>query len=112
MELYSQKPGTKFGWYQEERILDIVTNQPTKKRATLAEYTQNGKYCLEGLAFQVDTNEAQCTLTNAIKFDGKVANAPYNCTATDPNKKCQIVYEQGTPQEDHVEVFCRCSMSK
>ena len=93
MELYSQKPGTKFGWLQEEGIhydilLDLVTNEPTKKRATLAEYTQNGKYCLEGLAFQVDTNEAQCTSTNAIKFDGKVANAPYNCTATDPNKKC------------------------
>ena len=40
-----------------------------------------------------------------------MTNVPYNCTATDPNKRCQIVYEEGTPQEGHVEVFCRCSMS-
>ena len=31
-----------------------------------------------------------------IKFDGAVTNAPYNCIANDPNKKCQIVYEEGT----------------
>lgn len=44
-------------------------------------------------------------------FDNIVTNDPYNCTATDPNKMCQIVYEQGTPNEGFVEVFCRCSMS-
>lgn len=46
-----------------------------------------------------------------IKFDGEKTNAPYNCIATDPNKKCQIVYEEGTPAENYVEVLCKCSMS-
>lgn len=43
--------------------------------------------------------------------DDEQTNAPYNCTATDPNKKCRIIYEEGTPQEGEVEVLCRCSMS-
>jgi len=52
-----------------------------------------------------------CTKTDTINFDGVTTNEPYNCTATDPNKKCQIVYEQGKPEENYVEVLCRCSMS-
>ena len=43
--------------------------------------------------------------------DDQVTNAPYNCTATDPNKKCKIIYEEGTAQEGVVEVLCRCSMA-
>ena len=54
---------------------------------------------------------AQCTTADVIKFDDKVTNAPYDCTATDPNKKCHIVFEEGTSHEGDVEVFCRCSMS-
>jgi len=102
MELYSKPAGTKFGWHQESQ---------SGVKATLAEYTQNGKYCVQGLAFPLSETEAQCTKTDEIHFDNVVTNAPYNCTATDPNKKCQIWYELGTPQEEHVEVFCRCSMS-
>ena len=56
-------------------------------------------------------NVAQCTTADVIKFDKEVTNAPYNCTAIDPNKKCHIVFEQGTGHEGDVEVLCRCSMS-
>ena len=82
--MYSQEKGTQFGWYQD----------PKNDKATLEEYTQNGKYCLSGLAFKKkDGNIAQCTTTDKIMFDFEETNAPYNCTATDPNKKCQIAFE-------------------
>ena len=96
MEMYSRHKGTLFGWSGSN---------------TLVDYTQNGKFCLSGLAFEVDEDEAQCTETNNIKFDGRETNAPYNCTATDPNKMCSIVYEEGTANEGSIDVFCRCSMS-
>ena len=84
MEMYSQEKGTQFGWYQD----------PKNDKATLEEYTQNGKYCLSGLAFKKkEGNIAQCTTTDKIMFDFEETNAPYNCTATDPNKKCQIAFE-------------------
>jgi len=44
-------------------------------------------------------------------FDGRQTNAPYNCTATDPNKRCQIVFEEGTANQGNLDVLCRCSMS-
>lgn len=88
MKMYSQEKGTSFGWFQED-----------EKVATLQDYTQNGKYCESGLAFPFTENEAKCTKTDEIKFDNVAVAAPYNCTASDPNKKCQIVYEAGTPEE-------------
>lgn len=67
---------------------------------------------MSGLAYQSAADEAKCTKTSKIMFgDDRQTNAPYNCTATDPNKKCRIIYEEGTPQEGEVEVLCRCSMS-
>ena len=51
------------------------------------------------MAFQVSENVAQCTKTDAIKYDNEEIDAPYKCTATDPNKKCQIVFEEGTADE-------------
>lgn len=103
MEMYSQPKGTKFGWKQRD----------PDRRATLEDYTLNGKFCLNGLAYRNKNNadEAICTTTDVIKFDGVKTNDPYNCTASDPNKRCQIVFEEGNEQEDYVEVFCRCSLS-
>ena len=46
MEMYSQETGIKFGWHQENA------------EASLDDYTQNGKFCQYGLAFQSDSNEA------------------------------------------------------
>ena len=59
----------------------------------------------------MEDDEAQCTDTDKIEFDGKETNAPYNCAATDPNKKCSIFFESGTANEGSIDVFCRCSMS-
>lgn len=99
--MYSQGKGTQFGWYQE-----------SSGNASLDEYTQNGKFCISGLAFPVNDKMAQCTETNRILFDGQETNNPYNCTATDPDKKCQIIYEEDDPaNKGSVDVFCRCSMS-
>ena len=78
MEMFSRHEGATFGW-----------SGPTG----LDDYTQNGKFCKSGLAFKLGEDEAQCTKTNKIMFDGRETNAPYNCTATDPNKRCQIVFE-------------------
>ena len=67
---------------------------------------------MSGLAFPVNSKMGQCTETDRILFDNKETNNPYNCTATDPDKKCQIIYEEGDPsKKGSVDVFCRCSMS-
>jgi len=44
-------------------------------------------------------------------FDKKEIEWPYSCTATDPNKRCQIVFEADTPQEAYVDVLCRCALT-
>ena len=67
---------------------------------------------MSGLAFPVNSKMGQCTETDRILFDNKETNNPYNCTATDPDKKCQIIYEESDPsKKGSVDVFCRCSMS-
>lgn len=96
LEIYSQEVGTTFGW---------------KGGKQLPDYTQNGKFCKSGLAFQVASGQAQCTQTNKIMFDSQELASPYACTATDPNKRCKIVFEADTPKEDYVDVLCRCSLS-
>ena len=52
LELYSQEKGTSFGWFGGNKLKD---------------YTQNGRYCLSGLAYQVGpgaTGEARCSETD------------------------------------------------
>lgn len=108
MEQYSQPVGTKFGWSQENEV------------ATLADYTQNGKFCLDGLAFKLkdSDHEAQCTKTDTIRWYDATAGdltdlpAPYQCEADDPNNKCRIVYELGKPEESDFEVLCKCSLQE
>ena len=67
---------------------------------------------MNGLAFQFADNEAKCTKTSEIRFDNVVTDNPYNCTATDPNKKCQIVYDNAGSLTDtgSFDVLCKCSM--
>ena len=44
-------------------------------------------------------------------FDGKQTNEPYDCIATNPDKKCNIEFETGSStKKGSVEVFCRCSL--
>jgi hypothetical protein len=51
LPLYSQEDGTIFGWYSNASVTNL----------TLADYTQNGKYCASGLAYQFSPFGAKCT---------------------------------------------------
>lgn len=51
LPLYSQDDDTIFGWYSNASVANL----------TLADYTQNGKYCASGLAYQFSQFGAKCT---------------------------------------------------
>ena len=68
-----------------------------------------------------ETGEAKCAKTEKILFTtdsgDEELESPYACTATDPNKRCKIVFDLGetagvkdTPKESYVDVLCKCSL--
>jgi hypothetical protein len=69
MKLYNGEDNATFGW---DGVYD------------LASYTQNGKFCKSGLAYNSAKGEAKCTSTEQIthpKQDGPLdPNTGYKCS--------------------------------
>lgn len=62
LPLYSQGQSTIFGWRQ------VSSNNSLQ--ITLADYQQNGKYCMSGLAYPFNSTGAKCTTMTSMAQNG------------------------------------------
>ena len=88
---YSQDHGKFFGWKSKNYL------QPTYD-----DYKFNGQYCKSGIAFPLNENQAQCTTTNHIEFEGKKLQSPYQCDPTDNEKYCKLFFNTTDYQEGQI----------
>jgi hypothetical protein len=86
---------------------------------TLADYQQNGKYCMSGLAYPFNTTGAKCTVMTAITQNNYALSYPYPCDPTNYSNPCQIKfsidpsdlgYTGGSVSRSQVNAPCRCSL--
>jgi hypothetical protein len=82
MPMYQAPDGTTFGWFSKNNNAN-----PTED-----DYIANGKFCITGMAFNSNLNEATCTSATNVTFNGKVLKSPYPCDPTDPTKKCRTYF--------------------
>lgn len=77
LKLYEGEDGDTFGWLGNY---------------DLASYTQNGKFCKSGLAYNSAKGEAKCTKTLEITHPDETGplEAPYKCKPANSDKKCKI----------------------
>ena len=80
LPMYSQAPGTNMGWYS------VYSNNASS--LTVADYTQNGKYCQSGIAFPIANNSGNCTATDRIVYQGQNLSDPYPCDPTNQTARC------------------------